>query len=77
VIDPTTQGDERNSWSVAERYIAGRLDRLETQLEDHGDKLYHINGEVSGLRVRASIFGVFGGVIAAFFSLMGMGGVKH
>lgn len=61
---------------MAERYIAGRLDRMESQLKDHGEKLYAINGEVSGLRVRASIFGIFGGVIAAFFSVLGLG-VKH
>jgi hypothetical protein len=73
VIEET---EERNSWSTAERYIAGRLDRLETQLEVHGEKIYDIHGEVSGLRVRASIFGLFGGMVAALFSYVGLG-VKH
>lgn len=69
-------GEERGSWTTAERYIASRLDRIEGELQDHGEKIYHIHGEVSGLRVRASVFGVFGGFLAALLSVIGMG-VKH
>jgi hypothetical protein len=71
-----TQQD-RESWTTAERYIAGRLDRIEAQLTDHGQKIYHINGEVSGLRVRASVFGsVFGllaGLVTTLLSAVGIG----
>lgn len=62
----------RDSWTTAERYIAGRLDRMETELRDQGDKLYQIHGEVSGLRARSSIFGVFGGLIVALAARFGM-----
>jgi hypothetical protein len=52
------------------------LDQLkdirETQ-KTHGEKLYDIHGEVSGLKVRASIFGIIGGVIAALLSKFGLG----
>jgi hypothetical protein len=72
----TTQQD-RESWTTAERYIAGRLDRIDAQLTDQGNKIYQINGEVSGLRTRASIYGgVFGvltGIITALLSAMGIG----
>ncbi len=67
---------QRESWTTAERYIAGRLDRIEAELKDQGDKLYSINGEVSGLRVRASLFGslfgLLGGVLGTLLSIFGV-----
>ena len=63
---------QRESWTTAERYIAGRLDRIESELKNQGEKLYSINGEVSGLRVRASVFGLFGGVVASLLSMIGL-----
>lgn len=65
---------EMSGWTVAERYIADRLERIDAKLDDHAAKLYQIHGETSALKTRASIFGIFGGFLAALLSMLGL---KH
>lgn len=60
------------SWSIAERYMVDRMDRMEQKLDLNSEKLYEIHGETSALKVRASVFGLFGGFLAALLSLFGI-----
>jgi len=51
--------------------ILERLERIENKQDAHGEKLFAMHGEVSGLKVRASIFGVIGGLIVALLARLG------
>jgi hypothetical protein len=54
-------------------FIISRLDRIEMKVDDQGEKLYDIHGEVSGLKVRTSFIAVIAGTISgAFTSLMAL-----
>ena len=55
----------RSDW---QHLIIAQLDRIEARLEADGVKLYEMHGEVSGLKVRSSIFGLIGGLIVALLA---------
>lgn len=52
--------------------ILQRLERIETKQDQHGEKLFEMHGEVSGLKVRSSIFGLVGGLIVALLAKIGL-----
>lgn len=54
--------------------LIAQMDRIEAQQVLDGTRIYEIHGEVSGLKVRASIFGVLGGLIVALAARFGMHG---
>jgi hypothetical protein len=54
-----------------EDLILERLERIENKQDVHGEKLFEMHGEVSGLKVRASIFGLLGGLIVALLARLG------
>lgn len=46
-------------------FIVDSLKRIETNQVAQGEKIYDMHGKVSQLEVKASIFGMIGGVIVA------------
>jgi hypothetical protein len=52
--------------------IIAQLDRIEARQVADGEKLYEMHGTVAGLKVRSSIFGLIGGLIAAVLARAGL-----
>lgn len=50
--------------------IIARLDRIEETQAVIDKRVYEIHGETSALKVRASIFGFFSGLIAAILTVV-------
>ncbi|HEV7376314.1 MAG TPA: hypothetical protein VGN95_16485 [Pyrinomonadaceae bacterium] len=60
---------DMSAWTVAERYVIARMDRIENKVDSTAEKILVIHGEVAGLKVRtglfASAFGIVGGFLVA------------
>lgn len=52
--------------------LVSQLERIEAQQVLDSGRIYEMHGEVSGLKVRSSIFGVLGGLISALLMRFGM-----
>jgi len=55
-------------WTVAERFIVARLDRIENKQDAHATQLTTLNGEMSGMKVKTSILS---GTISVFVGVVG------
>ncbi len=65
-----TESPDMSAWSTAERFIVARLDRLEGKQDAQTIQITEINGKVSGLEVKSSIFGVAGGFLATILAFL-------
>ena len=59
----------RSDW---QQLIIAQLDRIEARQVLDGEKLYDMHGTVAGLKVRSSIFGLFGGLLAAVLARLSL-----
>jgi hypothetical protein len=53
--------------------IEQRCERMEGKMDDHGEKLYEMHGEVSGLKVRTGLIAGISGLITAVLARVGFG----